>query len=125
MFIAGQIALNPSTMTVLQGSSDSSLSDVFYAQLTLACRHVSRVLQTLNSSLHRVLCCTVFVNLSAMNKEDVWSDWQKVQSVVQKLIENKFESQKSESDGGNDEYSDEQSVDSAVVVSAVMVLMVC
>lgn len=123
LFTAGQIALNPSTMTLLASSSSpqQSVSDVFYAQLTLACRHVARVLQVLNSSLHRVMCCTVLVNIGVLNSGNSnstlegsmnkleWNDWENVKEFVQELIsKNSFDNEKkSENDDDNEDNGDE------------------
>lgn len=100
-------------------TSNSSISttELLMTQLTLACRHVHRVLTTLNSSLRRVLCCTVFININALNTLTLgrkWNSWSEVQSCVQRLIEDNFEVCCDKND--EDSSSEVESVDSRAEV---------
>ena len=108
-------------MTLLTSASNGSIAELFDAQLALACRHVSRVLETLNSSLHRVMCCTVFINVPAVSHDSsVWSQWTHVETLLQTLIADNFARAEVNDD---DEASDEQSVDSALKVSDCLCLL--
>eukprot|EP01034_Spumella_vulgaris_P025830 gene25830-32326_t len=95
----------------------TSQRDLLNAQLTLACRHVSRALEVQSSSLRNTLNCTVFVNTTAVRCGDAGEQsllFDDIQRLVLRLLQTNCESgatmqQSASGDGESDDgQSDEE-----------------
>ncbi len=109
-------------MTLLSSGDSAELSDpvrqqqLLMAQLALACRHVHRVLEVLDSSLDRALCCTVFLNLPALLEplglRPDGPHWESIRATALRLLQtncaaHKAKVEKRDADGDLDECSDQ------------------
>lgn len=106
IYVAGQIPLDPATMTVITpgmdgiistageanffGSDDRILNDLSM-QLCLSLRHAARVLESVNSSLKRTLSCIVYVNMDTLAKNHGadflnWGMWSELEKLTERLL---------------------------------------
>eukprot|EP01042_Synura_sphagnicola_P003368 gene3368-4175_t len=82
VFVAGQIALDPATMTIrtpLASDDGEQRLRLLAEQLRLALRHVSRILQCVGGALNHAGLCTVYLSRECVT---AGSGWQAVAKVV-------------------------------------------